>query len=284
MVSELSRHTHTIPDISSGNLSDSSREWLQSTTHKNYPILAETFTGFIDSNPRFHFTPTSFTFTPDSEMSRIAFLERGLRHGWSIVEEDSHFDVITNHIERIREHGLLPKTCVAAMPEGPHADIMKSHPRLFIDGLERIVERFGKHATPHKHRVFDKSYGCITDMQGAAVIVGEHVPIQTKGKFSRDSVSNNNLLRPRTHFASFGSSPSDIIGVIPFQMTQSIDCDDGRKEIDTRLLKQEILAQFSSNLVQFLKDASDAGAFQESERSNRAITLFERIRSNPQQR
>lgn len=226
-------------------------DWVNRVMSRGLPRLATSLHGLADANLRFHFTTDKFTFKPDYAEDRQVFIHGARQKGWYAEDlEEDGIRVFTWHLLNIRHNGLRSNSCVATLPEGIDAELVRSHPRFFLEAFRKMVIKYGKHALPYKHDLILGINGEISDITGGLVAVSENVPVKPKGNIERTTISGHNFLVATTHYLTQVAKPEDIIASIRFDLNHNVRSQDGKLVTD----KQDLIRTIQSGLRYALFD------------------------------
>ena len=127
--------------ISSSNICGETKSWIHSQARGLY-LLRETFGDLLTTNPKFHFTTVGFVFHPDNPEGGQKFQKQAEGKGWKVkVHENGDLTIKTGYIDDMRQNGLRPMSCVAAMPDNADSLVLLSYPRLFMESVRRTVRQ-----------------------------------------------------------------------------------------------------------------------------------------------
>ncbi|EKD86136.1 MAG: hypothetical protein ACD_37C00457G0006, partial [uncultured bacterium] len=233
--------------IGSSSLSPAAREGVRSITRSRLDRWNSLIGEHIGQNPRIHFTTDTFTYTSDTSRDHRLFLELASASGWNLQPQGNGIRVQTGIVEGISQNGLRSRSCVAAMPEGPNDILVRSHPRLLLEGFRRTIINFSKHAIPYKQTPVRRTHGTISDLVGAMVVVGEDVAVEEQGRIPRTRMTDGNFLKPRTHLTQeISSIPS---AIIRFSVSQDVYSNGGLIWIDKDSMAGDVYAGLRSALL-----------------------------------
>ncbi len=236
---ELDRSGWMRHSLEGTSLTPAMREGVIGVTRSRLDRWAYLLEEHVGQSPRIHFTTDSFTFAPDTPKDREIFTTRAEDQGWELSERSEGIRVHTGIVEGIEREGLRESSCVAAMPEGRSDQLVRSHPRLLLEAFRRTVIRFSKHAVPYKQTPVRKSHGTIKDLEGALVVVEPSAPVVEKGAIRRQTISDGNFLKPRTHLTQERSLPRLIVR---YSVSQEIHNDGPNIWIDRNSMLDDVYA------------------------------------------
>lgn len=227
---------------------------LTNLVNRDIPRVRRALRVITERDLLFHFTPEGFTFHPHNKKGRQIFLEGVNTKRWLIEDRAaSGIEVTTWNIEHIRYNGLRQNSCIAFMP-GLSGELMKYHPRLFIEALKGIVEKFGKHSTPYKERFCYSQYGTLSDIRGGLIVMSGDVEKHPKNKDVREALTINNLTRAATYIVDEGVSPDHILAIARFYISQPFISTNGKLVIDRKSLSQNIWIGLCESLPNILRE------------------------------
>ncbi len=268
--------------IGKSNLRPDTQKRIHRRTNGRYSSLRGALAGMMVVNPAFHFTTDEFQFHPSSSEDRMVFLKRARVLSWQLRDEGSDgIHVETGYSDDIRRNGLRAKSCVAVMPEGDNTQLMKAHPRFFIEALRMTVIKFGKHAVPYKQPPVQGVDGWLTDIRSALVTLPDSSVLEPKDREQRLGLSESNILKPRTYLTTSDILPDKVLAIVRFPIREVIPCIKGTTvmQVDHLVLAGAILKGLLEEGKALIGVLEKRGITDDMSRTQRMIEILNAIYS-----